>query len=135
MLALLVLTLVMVLRPSTTASSDFAGAVGSSTPQVSKTVDPKQTSLPTPTVTQQTVKPAAPTQAPEFQSIASSLNSVIRFVYILLYIVGAMLITMASFQLKNGDIRAFTKNMIGGMAIFGSKFLIQALFSTLDGKY
>lgn len=71
----------------------------------------------------------APTGA--FSEIVKKLNSVIGFVYWVIYIVAAILITMAGFDLKDGKIAEFAKKLVGGLAVFGSKFLIAALFKAM----
>ena len=67
-----------------------------------------------------------------WSGIVTQVNTVIAFVYWIMYIVAAVLITMAGFKLKQGDIPGFAKTLIGGMAVFGSKFLIQALFRSVN---
>jgi hypothetical protein len=64
--------------------------------------------------------------------VQGMVGTVLGFVYWCMYIVAAVLITMAGFKLKAGDIAGFAKTLIGGMAVFGSKFLVQALFNSVS---
>jgi hypothetical protein len=67
-----------------------------------------------------------------FKDAIDAINTMLGFIYWIIYLVAAVLITMAGFKLKNGEIPAFVKTMIGGMAVFGSKFLISALWGLIN---
>jgi|ERR1035438_7091197 hypothetical protein len=74
----------------------------------------------------------APQTNSAWTNVQGMVGTVLGFVYWCMYIVAAVLITMSGFKLKAGDIPGFAKTLIGGMAVFGSKFLVQALFASVN---
>ncbi len=63
----------------------------------------------------------------EFSDLDNKVKVVVKVITWLAYIVGGVLIGLAGFKLKEGDLKGFTKTLIGGACVFISPFLIKGL--------
>lgn len=50
--------------------------------------------------------------------ISTGLNQLVQWVYWIFYLLGAVIMGMGAFKLKQGDVAGFGKNMAGGATLF-----------------
>lgn len=63
----------------------------------------------------------------EFDDTGSALRLITRFAFYIMYLLGGLMLAASGFKLKAGDMQGFYKMAAGGVVVFLSPFLIDAL--------
>jgi hypothetical protein len=68
----------------------------------------------------------------EFDETGGALRLIIRFAFYIMYLIGGLMLAASGFKLKAGDMPGFYKMAAGGVFVFLSPFLIDALVNIGD---
>lgn len=65
----------------------------------------------------------------DFDDTGGALRLITRFAFYIMYLLGGLMLAASGFKLKAGDMQGFYKMAAGGVVVFLSPFLIDALLS------
>lgn len=68
----------------------------------------------------------------EFDQTGGAIRVVVRFAFYIMYLLGGIMIAASGFKLKAGDMPGFWKMCAGGVVVFISPFIIDALLKIGD---